>query len=1101
MKYAIGLDCGISSVGFAVMDLDTNDEPCRIINLGSRVFDKAENPKDGASLALPRREARGNRRRLRRHHHRIERIKYLIVSSNMLSQNELEELYDGKQEDIYELRTSALDNRLSNSQFAKVLINLAQRRGFKSNRKNDTDKEAGLLLSAVSENEKLMYEKGYRTVGEMLYKDEIYSLCKRNKGENYKNTVSRKMVEDEIHKIFEAQRKRSNPFASEEFEKKYSDIVLSQRPFDEGPGEGNENSPSPYAGNQIEKMIGPCTLFGKEGQKRAAKATMSFQKFTLWQNINHIKVVSEFGEARKLTDAERKKIYELCMKSPSVNYAKIRKEIELPAEYRFNMVPYSSVNDADDAEKKKKFEYMKAYHEIRKALDKFKKGYISNLSDDELDKIGYVFTVFKNDEQIRKSLTDNSGNGIKIDDFLVDVLIDNLKSFSKFGHISEYACQKLIPFLEQGMTYDKACEAAGIDFKGHSGNEKSKLLPSKSDELDEIANPVVRRAVSQSIKVINSIIRQQREQPVYINIEVARELSKSFQERSNIEKQYEANRKNNQAIIDELKENYGILYPSGMDIVKLKLYKEQNGICLYSGKAIDASRLFSDSTLYDIDHIIPYSISYDDSYNNKVLVLSDENRQKGNRLPLQYLSSKQRDDFIVRVNTQVRNFRKKKNLLKENLTKDDREGFKTRALNDTKYLSRFLLNYINDYLEFSPFENTDRKKHTTAVNGATTSYMRKRWGIEKIRENGDLHHAVDAAVIACTNESLIQRVSKYSKCHEGVQYSDNGELSVVVDNEGVVKDYFPTPYENFRWELETRTSDDPKSSLERIRPTNYSPVDIAEVKPCFVSRMPNHKTTGAAHKDTIRSGREDGYVITKTDLSSLKLDKDGEILNYYKKESDWLLYNALKKRLVEFGGDGKKAFGQGYVFHKPTSNGGEGPVVKKVKIIEKSTLNVLARGDKGIAANGDMVRIDVFKVEGEGYYFVPIYVADTVKPKLPNKACVQNKPYSDWKEMKDEDFVFSLYNNDLIKVTAKKDMKMTVNFKDSTLPLTKTGNELMLYYVSAGISVASITVRSHDNSYKIDSLGIKTLVNLEKYTVDPIGNYHKVGKEKRMRFR
>lgn len=66
MKYGIGLDCGIASVGYAVMQLDENDDPCRIIRLGSRVFNKAENPQDGASLAAPRREARGMRRRIRR---------------------------------------------------------------------------------------------------------------------------------------------------------------------------------------------------------------------------------------------------------------------------------------------------------------------------------------------------------------------------------------------------------------------------------------------------------------------------------------------------------------------------------------------------------------------------------------------------------------------------------------------------------------------------------------------------------------------------------------------------------------------------------------------------------------------------------------------------------------------------------------------------------------------------------------------------------------------------------------------------------------------------------------------------------------------------
>ena len=84
MRYAIGLDIGITSVGHAVVELDSNDEPCRFIRLGSRIFDKAENPKNGSSLALPRREARGMRRRLRRLRHRKERIRGMLVAEGVV---------------------------------------------------------------------------------------------------------------------------------------------------------------------------------------------------------------------------------------------------------------------------------------------------------------------------------------------------------------------------------------------------------------------------------------------------------------------------------------------------------------------------------------------------------------------------------------------------------------------------------------------------------------------------------------------------------------------------------------------------------------------------------------------------------------------------------------------------------------------------------------------------------------------------------------------------------------------------------------------------------------------------------------------------------
>ena len=1089
MKYAIGLDCGIASIGYAVMQLDENDEPCRIIRLGSRVFNKAENPKDGASLALPRREARGLRRRIRRHQHRLERIRNLLVSSGVLSQEQLDGLFCGKLSDIYMLRAKALDEPLSAEEFARVLIHLAQRRGFRSNRKTDAqDKEAGKLLSAVADNRVIMETGGYRTVGEMLYKDSKFSEYKRNKGENYANTVSRDMIAEEISAVFAAQRKFSPTLATEELERSYTDIALSQRPFDLGPGAGPANSPSPYAGDQIAKMIGQCTLLPEE--KRAAKASYSFQLFTLWQNINNIRIAVPGGQARGLTDDERARIFELCHKKKEVKYSSLRKELSLDEGEFFASLSYGSKEPAEV--EKAAFSYLKPFHQIKSALDKIKKDYIYTLSDEQLDDIGYIFTVNKTDDAIISALKARN-----FDETVIDALL-SCGSFSKFGHISVKACRMLIPYLETGLTYDKACEAAGLDFKAHSGNIKEKYLSASSDYLSDITNPVVRRAVSQTVKVINAIIREEGCSPTYLNIELARELSKTYSERKAAEKSMQENAAVNARAVERLQKEFGIHNPTGMDIVKFKLWQEQDGICPYSQKPILLNKLFEPGYV-DVDHIIPYSICFDDSYSNKVLVFSRENRQKGNKIPMQYLSGTARDNFEIWVTNNIRNSNKRKKLLKTELKAEDTEGFKKRNLNDTKYLSRVLYNFINDTLLFADFES-GRKKHVRAVNGKVTSYMRKRWGIAKIRADGDLHHAVDAAVIACVTESMIKKVSTYSNYRE-IYYTGDGDTSVAVDFYGTVIDEFPQPYPYFRKELDARTCDDAQRAVKDCRFPHYSVGDEENVKSCFVSRMPSHKVTGAAHLDTIRSGREPGFTVSKVPLSRLKLGKDGEIENYYNPKSDTLLYNALKARLAAFGGSGEKAFPPDEPFYKPTASGEPGPLVKKVKIIEKSSLNVPVRSGNGVAANGDMVRIDIFKPENDGYYFIPVYVSDTVKPELPNKACVAYKNYTDWKEMKDSDFLFSVYPNDLLRVRAKKDIKFTVSNKDSTLPREILHNDVFVYYVSAGISTASLTVITHDNSYKVNSLGLKTLLSVEKYTVDPLGNYSKVGRETRQKFR
>lgn len=415
-------------------------------------------------------------------------------------------------------------------------------------------------------------------------------------------------------------------------------------------------------------------------------------------------------------------------------------------------------------------------------------------------------------------------------------------------------------------------------------------------------------------------------------------------------------------------------------------------------------------------------------------------------------------------------------------------------------MNRFLLNFIQDHLLFAESE-LDKKKKVRSVNGSVTAYMRKRWGIAKIRENGDLHHAADAAVIACVNDSMINRITKWSKLHENIIYQ--GQL--LVDSEtGELLDRFPLPYPEFRKELDLRlgrNEDYMRYALSSL--PNYRGVDLEQIHSSFVSRMPTHKTTGAAHLDTVRSPKrqEDGIVIAKTPLCKLKL-KNGEIENYYNPESDLLLYNALKEKLERAGGQGDKAFPAGTDFHKPKRDGTEGPVVRTVKTYKKSTMNVALNGGAGVADNSSMIRIDVFYVKGEGYYFVPIYVADKVKKRLPNKASVPSKAYVDWKEMADEDFLFSLYPNDLIRVEKKTgDIKLKTKFKDSALPNEEKRRRAFLYFVSADISTASISLINHDNSYLARGLGIKGLASIEKYQVDVLGNYHRVGKEKRQAFR
>jgi len=1097
IRYGFGLDIGIASIGWAIVALNEIDEPCGIVDMGVRIFEAAEHPKNGASLALPRRMARSARRRIRRKAHRKDRIRSLLVKEGLLTQKQLDGLFESKQlEDIYVLRARGLDMPLSNEEFARILIHLSQRRGFKSNRKGeDKDEENDKLLSAVDGNRQRMAEGRWRSVGEMFARDPFFEQHKRNKSGQYLSTVHRDMVTEETRLLFVQQRAFAQPFATIKLENNYLDILLSQRSFDDGPG-----GDSPYGGNQVERMRGTCLFETQE--KRAAKASHSFELFRFWEKLNHLRIQTA-SNSHPLSIAESELILQEALKR-DLTYHQLRSLLKLNDTERFNDLSYVTprVKTADTAApdrvglnkliEKKAFAQFKAWHLLRKALDKVIEGRILTIDADTLDAIGDILSCYKQAETVQEKL-----KLLPLSPEDIDTLM-GVPSFSGFGHLSCLACRKLLPFLQQGYNYDAACTAAGYDFRGHEYKPQL-TLPGETKDMEGITSPVVRRAVAQTIKVVNAIVRQMGHSHVFIKVELAREMAKDFQERREMEESMQENATRNEQIMRRLRDEFHVISPTGLDLVKLKLYEEQQGKCAYTLEPFDIGSLFAKGYA-EIDHIIPYSLCFDDSYNNKALVTAKANRDKGNRLPLQYLQGEARERFIVYTQTAPYRGGKRRNLLKQSISEEDLSQFKERNLQDTKHMSRFIYNYLTDYMLFDPFVSK-KNKHVTAVNGGITAHLRKRWGLSKNRAEGDTHHAQDAVVIACTTDGMIANISRYYQ-HEETAYelNDRGDYSVHM----TTGEIFPLPWPSFRDDVQLRMQAiNPAERLMdlqgRGRLPSYDilpPQTLPAARPLFVSRMPRRKVSGPAHKDTVKGPieGESKLVVKRVALETLKL-KDGEIEDYYRSDDDPALYQVLRDRLQAHGGNAKKAFST--PIYKP---GSDAPV-RKVKVVDTVTLSVPVHGGRGLADNDSMVRIDVFHIAGDGYYLVPVYVADTVKAELPNRACVAHKAYDEWKEMQEEDFVFSLYPNDLILIKDKKPIQLKCNNKDSKLDAERTTRaDELLYYRGCDIASAGVNGCSHDNAYYYRT-GLKLLHSIEKYQVDMLGNVYKVNKEHRMPFR
>lgn len=1118
--YRLGLDVGIKSVGWCVLECDENGEPIQINALNSRIFDAAEQPKTGASLAEPRRNARGLRRRIRRKSFRLERIRKLFSENGIElfeTQDDLICLKDEyKNLDVVKLRSDALDKNLTEAEFARVLYSLARHRGFKSNKREGAkDSDEGKLLGSIRKSEEQMRESGMRTRGEQLYKKYLLEgKPVHNKGGDYSMCVSRDILVKEIELLFEKQKEFGNNFATDENKEKYLDIFLSQRNFDEGPGKGSQ-----YTGSHDVKK---CEIYRDEDV--AAKGTYTSEWATIYQKINNLSIICG-GDRRRLSNEERQIAVELAKKVDKVSYKAFRKAIKLDDDYRFSALNYSEkkksdkkknegesksdvveINDVVDSlacEDKGEFITAKNSNKIVKALN-------DNLkSDIELiDEIAEICTKYKSENLFRNAIAESKIIGGRLDEETIEKL--SKIDMKGYGHLSLHVLREILPYLEEGMVYSDAMQKTGHNHSEHNF-EKQKFLGTKEvyDAIGGVTSPVVKRALSQTVKVIDAVIRQYGS-PYAINIELARDMSMTKDERDKLKKENDTRAAKNEAIRENIAKLNAM--PNSTNVLKYKLYEEQDHKCAYSMETLDINHLFEDG-YYEIDHIIPYSRSFDDSFNNKVLVLKRENQNKRNSTPVEYFERIGRDyDEVLafwKAVYQKRNRKKLEFLQKKEINESE---WKNRALNDTRYASRMLANLIKDYLLFDE-KSKDKYGRVETVKGAITSYLRRFWGVQKIREDGDKHHAVDAAIIACVTPKTKNKIERYNQIKESRKMR-NGQY-VLEDGEICDSDYYdknshlvlPYPYKEFINELDARVMDEPVLMQNKLRLLGFNENYLINAKPFVVSRMTSRKAKGCINEATVFSSKYadnkyptvcDGnnVIVKRTALANLKLDKNGEINGYFQPEGDAALYNALKQRLVEFDGDAKKAFAPTNPIRKPC-NSGQGNIVRTVKTYETYTGGgMILEKNKGIVKNDGMIRVDLYSKDGK-YFGVPVYVADLYRGELPKRAATAGKPQNEWRIMDDTyTFEMSIYQDDLLHIENKKgiELKKKKDVENSAKAQTKTITDDLVYFIGFNRSTASIEVEDTTGCYRRDGIGTQNIGKITKCEIDVLGNVQEIKK-------
>ncbi|MCB5268636.1 MAG: type II CRISPR RNA-guided endonuclease Cas9 [Candidatus Cloacimonetes bacterium] len=757
--YRLGIDMGSSSIGWAIILLDEDNEPCGVEKMGVRIFPDGREDKTPTPLSVKRRGFRGARRN---HDRFLQRMRNLldVLDKHGLLPKDQEERKSVFAQDPYRLRALALDQKLEISEFARTLFHLAKRRGFKSNRKTDDPDATTKFMTAIENLHDKLQQGNARTIGEYLYKKQTLSPNEHTKGAirfRYDSKLytedelifpHRDMVISEFELIWEAQSKY-HPELINSLKEEIYHAIFYQRPL----------KPT---------VKGKC-IFEPE-EFRAPKAHPLFQEFRILQDVNNL-LVEEIADQsyRPLTAEERSKIIDVLMNSKESKLSSLRNKLfgKNKEYYKFNY----ETNNRD------KLLGNQTNCAFIKKKDSPLPKYWNSLSHEQQEFLVELLCSDLDEQDLSDSLTK-----ICESSEIVEALL-YMKLPTDFCNVSIKALKKIVPFLRQGYIYSDACSRAGYnhsekwngvvyhnaDLPYYGELLKHSVLPlaRPSYDLDadvhgKINNPTVHIALNQIRKIINALEKVYGP-PAQIVIELARELKMNKTDKEEFDKRQRNQATANERIAKELKHfkidnNYE-------NRTRFKLWEELSNDplerrCVYTGRIIPIEKLFSPE--FEIEHILPKSRTFDDSIPNKTISYYAANRYKGEHSP--YEAFGQSNDnydweaIVNRASTLPEN--KRRRFLKDSMERySDEKEVLARMLNDTRYMSRV----AKEYLQYVVGE-----RNIWVVNGQQTSMLRGKWGLNRIlNEDGSgtknradhRHHAIDAFVIGMMGHSTVNRLS------------------------------------------------------------------------------------------------------------------------------------------------------------------------------------------------------------------------------------------------------------------------------------------------------------------------------------------------------
>lgn len=888
MAWRLGVDLGANSLGWIAIQLGDQNKPNAILATGSRIFSDGRDPKSGASLAVDRRDARAMRRRRDRFKQRQRAlIKHLTRDGFFPTDPAERKTLQGL--DPFELRARALDEALPLHHIGRAFFHLNQRRGFKSNRKADrkADDEAGKiavgidrLRGAIAEAEATAgAEPGSWTFGKFLHErraaatdpNAIPGVRTRlrpetgegAKGDGYDFYPGRALIEEEFAAIWEAQAPHHPETLTPEVYQRLFEIVFHQRPL---------KAP----------QVGTCTL--RPGEDRLPKAHPLFQRRRLLEELNALMIVRPGEKAERLTRQHRDALWSKLKQSKAVKFESLRKALKLDPDARFNKESENRTELKGDE-----------VAALMGSKTRFGSRWLDMLAEEQWAILEALEKTESDTEVAAFRAGIERDYGLSADQ---SKMVANAHLPPGYGRFGLTATSGLIDALRDGtdadgrvIVYSEAVQQAGFthhsDFRTGEVHDRlpyygvaleRHIMPGTGEPSDpeemrvgRLTNPTVHIGLNQLRRVVNRLIEAYGP-PAEIAIELARELKKTDEEKKRLSRESNDNRlaaeRRSQKLLAIGKPD------TGANRALLKLWEELNPDnvldrrCPYSGVQISIEMLFSPNGVVQVDHILPFGATLDDSNGNKTVCLREANQIKRKRSPYE-AAADLRNRFgldaewdAIAARAAVMH-KKRWRFAPDAMDRfKDESGFLSRHLKDTQYLSRL----AHDYLGSLYPDRGEDSRPIWVSPGRITALARRKLGLDRgMLPNDNLvssygegaknrldhrHHAIDAAVVAIVDRSMLQQIARTSG-QEGA--------------EGRERIHIPEPWEGFRDDL--RTAVNAITVSHRADHGTASKAGLPKGKDATAGRLHNATAYGLTGETDARGN---SIVVHRVPLAALK---------------------------------------------------------------------------------------------------------------------------------------------------------------------------------------------------------------------------------------